>query len=102
MWASGTEDRGAWQKVADQVTAKHPNIKIQLEAAPFDDYFIKLGTDFGSSLTAELAPSPIPVQPEEPHVSSLGRRSLIGSAAPAGGAVAFGLPQTLWPTGAHA
>lgn len=44
MWASGTEDRNAWQKVADQVTQKNPNIKITLETSPFNDYFTKLGT----------------------------------------------------------
>ncbi|TMR94882.1 ABC transporter substrate-binding protein [Nonomuraea basaltis] len=44
MWASGTEDRDAWQKVADDVAAEHPNIKITLETAPFNDYFTKLGT----------------------------------------------------------
>lgn len=44
MWASGTEDRNAWQKVADQVTQKYPNIKITLETSPFNDYFTKLGT----------------------------------------------------------
>ncbi|MFD1547503.1 ABC transporter substrate-binding protein [Nonomuraea guangzhouensis] len=44
MWASGTEDRNAWQKVADQVTQKYPNIKITLETSPFKDYFTKLGT----------------------------------------------------------
>lgn len=44
MWASGTEDRNAWQKVADEVTAENPNIKITLETAPFTDYFTKLGT----------------------------------------------------------
>lgn len=44
MWASGTEDRDAWQKVADEVTKKYPNIKITLETSPFNDYFTKLGT----------------------------------------------------------
>ena len=44
MWASGTDDRNAWQKVADEVTAENPNIKITLETAPFTDYFTKLGT----------------------------------------------------------
>lgn len=44
MWASGTEDRNAWQKVADEVTAANPKLKITLDTAPFTDYFTKLGT----------------------------------------------------------
>src|SRR3981081_162206 len=44
MWASGTDDRNAWQKVADEVTAQDPKIKITLETAPFTDSFTKLGT----------------------------------------------------------
>jgi multiple sugar transport system substrate-binding protein len=44
MWASGTDDRNAWQKVADAVTTTDPNIKITLDTAPFTDYFTKLGT----------------------------------------------------------
>jgi len=44
MWASGTDDRNAWQQVADEVTAANPKIKITLDTAPFTDYFTKLGT----------------------------------------------------------
>ncbi|MFJ1969351.1 ABC transporter substrate-binding protein [Streptomyces sp. NPDC087903] len=44
MWASGTEDRNAWQKVADEVTAENPKIKVKLDTSPFADYFTKLGT----------------------------------------------------------
>ncbi|WP_188192021.1 ABC transporter substrate-binding protein [Nonomuraea sp. SYSU D8015] len=44
MWASGTEDRDAWQNVAAAVTKKYPNIKVTLETSPFEDYFTKLGT----------------------------------------------------------
>jgi multiple sugar transport system substrate-binding protein len=44
MWASGTDDRNAWQKVADEVTQENPKIKVTLETSPFDDYFTKLGT----------------------------------------------------------
>ncbi|MFC4499275.1 MULTISPECIES: ABC transporter substrate-binding protein [Streptomyces] len=44
MWASGTDDRNAWQKVADEVTAENPKIKVKLDTSPFADYFTKLGT----------------------------------------------------------
>ncbi|MDH6622554.1 multiple sugar transport system substrate-binding protein [Streptomyces sp. LBL] len=44
MWASGTEDRNAWQKVADEVHAENPKIRIKLDTSPFTDYFTKLGT----------------------------------------------------------
>jgi len=48
MWASGTEDRNAWQKVADEVAKEDPKIKVKLQTAPFDDYFTKLGTRLAS------------------------------------------------------
>lgn len=49
MWIGSTADQEAWQKVADQVTADHPDIKLTIQGAPFADYFTKLTTQITST-----------------------------------------------------
>lgn len=43
MWLSGNEDREAWQQVADQVTEDHPDLRVDLRGAPWDNYWEKVG-----------------------------------------------------------
>ena len=40
--------KNAWLHVADLVTQKYPNIKIQFETTPFNDYWTKLTTEAAS------------------------------------------------------
>ncbi|MHA7270711.1 ABC transporter substrate-binding protein [Arthrobacter sp. HLT1-20] len=48
FWAQGDEGNKTWKDLADQVTAKYPNIKINLTTAPFADYFTKLQSQLAS------------------------------------------------------
>jgi ABC-type glycerol-3-phosphate transport system substrate-binding protein len=49
MWIGSTADQEAWQKVADQVTADHPDIKVTIQGAPWADYWTKLTTQITST-----------------------------------------------------
>ncbi|HMI32789.1 MAG TPA: extracellular solute-binding protein, partial [Propionibacteriaceae bacterium] len=51
MWSASDVERDAWLHVADLVTQKYPNIKIQFETTPFDDYWTKLTTQAASGNT---------------------------------------------------
>jgi ABC-type glycerol-3-phosphate transport system substrate-binding protein len=44
MWAGSDAEVAAWQHVADMVTAKYPDIKIELQTASWPDYWTKLPT----------------------------------------------------------
>lgn len=43
FWIGGTEDKEAWQAVADRVTEEHPDITVKLQGAAWPDYWAKLG-----------------------------------------------------------
>jgi len=49
MWIGSTADQDAWQKVADQVTVDHPEIKVTIQGAPWSDYWTKLTTQITSA-----------------------------------------------------
>ena len=42
MWGSDEADIAAWQHLADMVTEQHPDIKVTLQTAPWNDYWTKL------------------------------------------------------------
>lgn len=48
FWAQGDEGNKTWKDLASQVTAKYPNITINLTTAPFADYFTKLQSQLAS------------------------------------------------------
>ena len=48
MWSGSAAEKNAWLHVGDMVTAKYPNIKIQFQTAPFNDYWTKLTTQAAS------------------------------------------------------
>ena len=50
MWSGSDVERNAWLHVADLVTQKYPNIKIQFETTP-EDYWTKLTTQAASGAT---------------------------------------------------
>ena len=51
MWSGSDVEKNAWLHVADMVTQKYPNIKIQFETTPFNDYWTKLTTQAASGST---------------------------------------------------
>jgi len=51
MWSGSDVEKNAWLHVADLVTQKYPNIKIQFETTPFNDYWTKLTTQAASGST---------------------------------------------------
>jgi multiple sugar transport system substrate-binding protein len=48
MWSASDVEKNAWLHVADMVTAKYPNIKVQFETTPFNNYWTKLTTEAAS------------------------------------------------------
>jgi ABC-type glycerol-3-phosphate transport system substrate-binding protein len=44
MWSGSDAEKAVWQHVVDMVTAKYPDIKIQLDTAAWPDYWTKLPT----------------------------------------------------------
>jgi multiple sugar transport system substrate-binding protein len=48
MWSGSDVEKNAWLHIADMVTAKYPNIKVQFETTPFNDYWTKLTTEAAS------------------------------------------------------
>jgi ABC-type glycerol-3-phosphate transport system substrate-binding protein len=42
MWGSNANDIAAWQHLADMVTEVHPEIKVTLQTAAWNDYWTKL------------------------------------------------------------
>src|SRR6478736_444414 len=57
MWSGSDVEKNAWLHVADMVTQKYPNIKIQFETTPFNDQMSKAGVkagDYVPSITKGL------------------------------------------------
>ncbi|MDR6289215.1 MULTISPECIES: ABC transporter substrate-binding protein [Inquilinus] len=54
MWASTDAEVAAWKHVAEMVTAKHPDIKVELRTAPWRDYWTKLPTFVASNQLADI------------------------------------------------
>ncbi len=48
FWSHGDAGNKTWKDLASQVTAKYPNIKVNLTTAPFSDYFTKLQSQLAS------------------------------------------------------
>ena len=48
MWSGSDVEKNAWLHIADMVTQKYPNIKIQFETTPFNAYWTKLTTEAAS------------------------------------------------------
>jgi ABC-type glycerol-3-phosphate transport system substrate-binding protein len=44
MWVGSDAETAAWRHVADMVTAKYPDIKIELQTSSWPDYWTKLPT----------------------------------------------------------
>jgi ABC-type glycerol-3-phosphate transport system substrate-binding protein len=44
MWVGSDAEKAAWQHVADMVTAKYPDIKVELQTSSWPDYWTKLPT----------------------------------------------------------
>jgi len=51
MWSGSDVEKNAWLHVADMVTQKYPNIKIEFQTTPFNDYWTKLTTQAASGTT---------------------------------------------------
>ena len=51
MWSGSDVEKNAWLEVADMVTAKYPNITIEFQTAPFNDFWTKLTTQAASGDT---------------------------------------------------
>lgn len=49
MWVGGTADQAAWQKVADTVNEKVPDVNVTLQGSTFADYFTKMSTQLSSN-----------------------------------------------------
>ena len=48
MWSGSDVEKNAWLKVGEMVTAKYPNITIEFQTAPFNDFWTKLTTQAAS------------------------------------------------------
>ena len=48
MWSGSDVEKNAWVHVGDMVTAKYPNIKINFQTTPFNDFWTKLTTQAAS------------------------------------------------------
>ena len=53
MWGADT-DKEAWSAIAKMVTAKYPNIKIDLQVADWNTYWQKLQTQIASGNAADI------------------------------------------------
>lgn len=47
MWIASTDDQQLWQSIGDVGTEK-AGVKVELQGAPFNDYWTKIGTALGS------------------------------------------------------
>src|SRR4029079_3837240 len=54
MWSGSDAERAAWQKFAVMVTAKYPDIKVQLDTAAWPDYWTKLPTLAASNTLPDI------------------------------------------------
>jgi multiple sugar transport system substrate-binding protein len=54
MWAGGEEDVANWQHIADMVNEKHPDIKVELQTAPWGDYWTKLAVQAASNQMTDI------------------------------------------------
>jgi len=51
MWSGSDVEKNAWLHIADMVTQKYPNIKVEFQTAPFNDFWTKLTTQAASHTT---------------------------------------------------
>jgi ABC-type glycerol-3-phosphate transport system substrate-binding protein len=54
MWSGSDAETAAWRHVADMVTAKYPDIKIQLDTSAWPDYWTKLPTLAASNTLPDI------------------------------------------------
>jgi multiple sugar transport system substrate-binding protein len=54
MWAGGEEDVQNWQQIADMVHAKYPDITVELQTAPWGDYWTKLAVQAASNQMTDI------------------------------------------------
>ena len=54
MWSGSDAEKAAWQHVADLVTTKYPDIKVQLDTAAWPDYWTKLPTLAASNTLPDI------------------------------------------------
>ena len=54
MWAGGEEDVANWQQIADMVNEAHPDIKVELQTAPWGDYWTKLAVQAASNQMTDI------------------------------------------------
>lgn len=54
MWAGGEEDVAGWQEIADLVNAKYPDITVELQTAPWGDYWTKLAVQAASNQMTDI------------------------------------------------
>jgi multiple sugar transport system substrate-binding protein len=48
MWSGSDVEKNAWLHIADMITQKYPDIKIQFETTPFNSFWTKLTTEAAS------------------------------------------------------
>lgn len=54
MWADSPAEKKVWENLASAVTKAHPNITVNLETIPFQDYWDKLQTQLASENEADI------------------------------------------------
>jgi ABC-type glycerol-3-phosphate transport system substrate-binding protein len=54
MWAGDAEDVANWQSIADMVHAKYPDITVELQTAPWGDYWTKLAVQAASNQMTDI------------------------------------------------
>lgn len=54
MWGSDENDIAAWQHLADMVTEVHPEITVELQTTPWNDYWTKLPVLAASGQLADI------------------------------------------------
>lgn len=54
MWAGTEEERAVWEKLADRVTEKYPNISVVFESASYPEYWPKLQTQLASGTAPDI------------------------------------------------
>ncbi len=54
MWAGGEEDVAGWQEIADLVNKQYPDIKVELQTAPWGDYWTKLAAQAAAGQMTDI------------------------------------------------
>ena len=54
MWAGGEEDTAGWQEIADLVNKQYPDIKVELQTAPWGDYWTKLAAQAAAGQMTDI------------------------------------------------